>query len=67
MKSKFYTILALLIPVILMAQGGPTPGGPGNPPIDDDVPIDNAIVWLLVLGVAFGVYTVFKQQRKTVR
>ncbi len=65
MKNRFFTILALLLPVFLIAQ--PNPGGPGGPPIDDDVPIDNAIVWLLVLGVAFGVYMVYKQQRKAVR
>ena len=66
MKNKFFIILALLLPVVLMAQPSP-PNGPFNPPGDDDVPIDNAIVWLLVLGVAFGVYTVFKQYKKTVK
>ncbi len=66
MKSKFYTIVALLLPVMLIAQPTPPPN-PGLPPGDDDVPIDNAIIWLLVLGVAFGVYTVFKQYRKTVK
>ncbi len=66
MKNKFFIILALLLPVLLMAQ--PNPAGPGLPGGDDDpVPIDNAIVWLLILGVAFGIYMVYKQYRKAIR
>jgi len=45
MRKIVAIILLLLFPLITMAQGPPPPG----------LPIDSGIVYLLLLGVAYGI------------
>ena len=50
MRKIVAIILLLLFPLITMAQGPPPP-----PPPPPGLPIDSGIVYLLLLGVAFGI------------
>ena len=50
MRKIVVIILLLLFPLITMAQGPPPP-----PPPPPGLPIDSGIVYLLLLGVAFGI------------
>ena len=52
MRKIVAIILLLLFPLITMAQGPPPPPPPPPPP---GLPIDSGIVYLLLLGVAFGI------------
>jgi len=47
---KIVAIILLLFPLITMAQGPPPP-----PPTPPGLPIDSGIVYLLLLGVAYGI------------
>jgi len=49
MRKIVAIVLLLLFPLITIAQGGP----PAPPP--PGLPIDSGIVYLLLLGVAFGI------------
>ena len=49
MRKIVAIILLLLFPLITMAQGPPPPPPPPG------LPIDSGIVYLLLLGVAFGI------------
>ena len=51
MKKIVAIILILLSPLITMAQGLPPP----PPPPPTGLPIDSGIVYLLLLGVAYGI------------
>lgn len=42
----------------------PNPGGGRNPSSEPETPIDQALIWLLVLGVAFGVYMIAKKKQQ---
>lgn len=72
MKNKafkiFATLFLLFFNVLVSAQPG---GGPNNPnPVRDpeDANIDSSIVWLLSLGLLFGIYIVYiKYQKRTIR
>jgi len=50
MRKIVAIVLLLLFPLITMAQGPPSPAPP--PP---GLPIDSGIVYLLLLGVAYGI------------
>jgi len=50
MRKIVTLVLLLLFPLITMAQGPPPP-----PPPPPGLPIDSGIVYLLLLGVAFGI------------
>ena len=50
MRKIVAILLLLLFPLITMAQGPPPP-----PPPPPGLPIDSGIVYLLLLGVAFGI------------
>jgi len=50
MRKIVAIILLLLFPLITMAQGPPPP-----PPPPPGLPIDSGIVYLLLLGVAYGI------------
>ena len=50
MRKIVALVLLLLFPLITMAQGPPAP-----PPPPPGLPIDSGIVYLLLLGVAFGI------------
>ncbi len=50
MRKIVVILLLLLFPLISMAQGPPPP-----PPPPPGLPIDSGIVYLLLLGVAFGI------------
>ena len=50
MRKIVAIILLLLFPLITMAQGPPPP-----PPTPPGLPIDSGIVYLLLLGVAYGI------------
>lgn len=52
MRKIVALVLLLLFPLITMAQGPPAPAPPPPPP---GLPIDSGIVYLLLLGVAFGI------------
>jgi len=52
MRKIVAIILLLLFPLITMAQEGPPPPPPPPPP---GLPIDSGIVYLLLLGVAYGI------------
>ncbi len=52
MRKIVVILLLLLFPLITMAQGPPPPVPPPPPP---GLPIDSGIVYLLLLGVAFGI------------
>ena len=49
MRKIVAIILLLLFPLITMAQGPPPPPPPPG------LPIDSGIVYLLLLGVAYGI------------
>jgi hypothetical protein len=49
MRKIVAIVLLLLFPLITMAQGPPPPPPPPG------LPIDSGIVYLLLLGVAFGI------------
>ena len=51
MRKIVAIILLLLFPLITTAQGPPPP----PPPPPPGLPIDSGIVYLLLLGVAFGI------------
>ncbi len=51
MRKIVAIILLLLFPLITMAQGPPPP----PPPPPPGLPIDSGIVYLLLLGVAYGI------------
>jgi hypothetical protein len=53
MRKIVAVILLLLFPLITMAQGPPPPVPPPPPP--PGLPVDSGIVYLLLLGVAFGI------------
>ena len=53
MRKIVAIVLLLLFPLITMAQGPPAPAPPPPPP--PGLPIDSGIVYLLLLGVAFGI------------
>ncbi len=53
MRKIVVILLLLLFPLITMAQGGPP--SPVPPPPPPGLPIDSGIVYLLLLGVAFGI------------
>jgi hypothetical protein len=50
MRKIVTLVLLLLFPLITMAQGPPPP-----PPPPPGLPIDSGIVYLLLLGVAYGI------------
>jgi len=52
MRKIVAIVLLLLFPLITMAQGPPSPAPPPPPP---GLPIDSGIVYLLLLGVAYGI------------
>jgi hypothetical protein len=49
MRKIVAIVLLLLFPLITMAQGPPPPPPPPG------LPIDSGIVYLLLLGVAYGI------------
>jgi hypothetical protein len=49
MRKIVAIVLLLLFPLITMAQGPPAPPPPPG------LPIDSGIVYLLLLGVAYGI------------
>ncbi len=51
MRKIVAVILLLLFPLITMAQVVP----PAPPPPPPGLPVDSGIVYLLLLGVAFGI------------
>ncbi|MDA8762165.1 hypothetical protein N9M81_02530, partial [Flavobacteriaceae bacterium] len=51
MRKIVAIVLLLLFPLITMAQGPPPP----PPPPPPGLPIDSGIVYLLLLGVAYGI------------
>ena len=50
MRKIVAIVLLLLFPLITIAQGGPP-----APPPPPGLPIDSGIVYLLLLGVAYGI------------
>ena len=64
MKSRnisYYLFLGmLLISISLNAQSPPDPNKP--PPPHPELPIDGGLTYLLVAGIAFGVYTLKKKK-----
>ena len=50
------TLVALVFSGALWAQGDPPP-----PPPDEGVPIDQHLHYLIVAGLAFGLYWAYKQ------
>ena len=77
-KRKFASILFVLISFVSMAQGGPCggcSGGPGacapccpnncgGPPPPPGLPVDNLIFALLVLGIIYGSWQIWKLTKK---
>jgi len=59
-------IVCTVVPAITFAQAGfeTTDGGGGGDVTDS--PIDGGVVWLIIAGVAFGVYALYMQHRKRV-
>jgi hypothetical protein len=51
MRKIVAIVLLLLFPLTTMAQGPPPP----PPPPPPGLPIDSGIVYLLLLGVAYGI------------
>lgn len=73
MKTTIVKIITTLVflgsGLMALAQGpanAPVNPIPTRDPLDapGDAPIDGALVWLLVLGVAFGVYMVAKKRQQ---
>lgn len=59
-------IVCTAMPAVSFAQAGfeTTDGGDGTGVTDS--PIDGGVVWLIIAGVAFGVYAIYRQQKKRV-
>lgn len=59
--NKFLIVVLFFFSAIVNAQP-PCPGCPPGPP---DVPIDDNLIVLLLIGLSFGVYTIYKYKLKT--
>ncbi|GHC44093.1 hypothetical protein SAMN05421855_101882 [Ulvibacter litoralis] len=69
-KNIATTVLSILASTVMLGQardassGPPTPGRGPLPPIDLSLPIDSNILILVVLGLAFGIYSLVKSKFK---
>ena len=55
-KRIFASILFVLISFVCMAQELPPPQGrPGGPPPPPGLPVDGMVLFVLVLGVIYGI------------
>ena len=64
-KKIFASILFVLISFVCAAQTPPPPPPPGRPgPVG--APIDGGLLVLLIVGLFFGIYKMYKFQKRTI-
>ena len=59
---KFLIVVLFLFSIGLYAQDPPEPE---DPPVPPPLPIDENLMLLLIAGVLFGVYVIYKYKFKT--
>ncbi|MDR7209685.1 hypothetical protein [Flavobacterium piscis] len=62
MANKFLIIVVFLLSTVVNAQDPPCPSCPPGPP---ELPIDDNLVILLIVGASFGMYAIYKYKLKT--
>jgi len=63
--NKFLIVVLFLFSAVLIAQDDPPcPGGP-CPPVGPELPIDDNLIILLILGISFGIYSIHRYKIKT--
>lgn len=65
-KKTFASILFVLISFVCSAQGPPCPGCPPSGPQGLQLPIDNGVITLLIVGAIFGVYKIYRLRKKAI-
>jgi hypothetical protein len=63
-KYKFllvYACIAFFASTICVAQGPPAPA---PIPIEDELPIDNRIVILVIMALSYGGYVIYKNKKR---
>lgn len=69
MKTIVYRFFVLIIALfgVMEAFAAPSPPAPGakKPPPPPGLPIDDNIVFLLIMAILFGIYIIRKYQLKT--
>jgi hypothetical protein len=68
-KTLFIAILFSMVPLFIIAQGGPPDpgdGGPGSgdPPVGGSAPLDDGIIFLMGLAVSYGAKEVYHLRKK---
>lgn len=58
-------MVLVLFSTIVNAQPGPPCTGPNCPPGPPELPIDDNLIILLLLGISFGMYSIYKYKIKT--
>ena len=64
--KKFFIVIIFLLGV-LNAFAAPSPPSPGakKPPPPPGLPIDENLQIVLILGLLFGIYTIYRHQLKS--
>ncbi len=57
--TRFFILLAILLPVV-GAFAAPNEPPPPTPPPPPGLPIDNGLIVLLMAAISFGIYKVYK-------
>lgn len=64
--NKFLIVVLFLFSAVVNAQDLPVPcTGPNCPPVAPDLPIDDNLIILLLIGILFGIYSIHKYKIKT--
>jgi len=61
--NKFLIVVLFLFGAVVNAQP-PCPGG-DCPPVGPELPIDDNLIILLILGISFGIYSIHRYKIKT--
>lgn len=66
MASKFFIVIIYLLGVTI-TFAGPHPPSPGfkKPPSPPGLPIDENIFIVIILGLLYGLYSIFRHKIKT--
>ena len=65
MDPRFILTLLTFIGAYVECIAAPGPPPPQVPPVPPGFPIDGGLLVLMVVGIIYGVFTVYKRQRVT--
>ena len=63
--NKFVIVVLVLFTSVANAQQNPPCPSGDCPPVGPELPIDDNLIILLILGISFGIYSIHRYKIKT--